>query len=522
MTSEQITISTPVDRMIGHHALLEVISEIVCIVDESGVILYLNGAVESVLGRDPAEEAGSPFWTLAHPDDVETIRGWLARSLPEMGRNSAAVEFRARHRDGSCRTLEARLHPADLSADSPGFVLTARDITEKRCLEAYLRQAQKLEAVGLLAGGIAHDFNNLLTGIKGYADLLLRDPDLRESLRHDVYEIGKAAHRASGLTRQLLAYSRRQDIESKLIDPAAVLADLEELLQRLIHENVEIRTRIPRQIGWVMADRSQFEQIVINLAVNARDAMPRGGRLTLELDELTIDDVTAPFHSPLQPGRYIRLRVSDTGSGMDEEIRGHIFEPFFTTKGPELGTGLGLSNVLSIVRKSGGIIDVESTPGAGTTFEVILPRVQHLETGALPDTAAPASHGGQGSETVLLVEDEAVVRNLIRRVLSARGYQVLTASDGAEARRLAEEFAGEIHILVSDVVMPNLGGGELAQILLQSRPQLRVLLISGHAADSIIPEIDGVRIRFFPKPFTPDALVQIVREILDADQEPSG
>lgn len=522
MMSEHQMSSPPTTAAVDYHELLEAIAELVCVVDEDGVVQYLNAAIEAILGAHATALIGYPVWRVVHPDEVGPLRRWLTQHLAGEGDTDGSMELRARHRDGTWRTVELCARPCHSPGADAALILIGRDITEQRCLEEHLRQSQKLEAVGLLASGIAHDFNNLLTGIKGYADLLLRDSALHESLRHDVQEIGKAAHRATGLTRQLLSFSRRQDLERQVIDPAAVLADLEQLLQRLINENIEIRARIPREIGWIAAERGQLEQVVINLAVNARDAMPDGGTLTLELDELALDDAAAPRYHPLQPGQYVRLRVADTGSGMDEETQRQIFQPFFTTKGPELGTGLGLSNVQAIVQRSGGAISVESAPGAGSTFQILLPRAQQLEPAAAPDALPRAARTRPGSETVLLVEDETVVRNLVQRVLRSRGYHVLTASDGAEARDLATAYQGEIHILVSDVVMPNLGGGELAEILLQSRPELRVLLISGHAADSIGPEIDGVRINFFAKPFTPDSLIRKVRDVLDADWGPVG
>jgi PAS domain S-box-containing protein len=501
---------------IDSHALLETVSEIVIAIDETGTVRYANSALEAALGCTAEEVVGQPVWQLIHPEDSAPLRQVLERPAAGDGDLASSLEFRGRHGDGSWRTFEARLSHFESSAGAPAIAIAARDITEQRRLEDHLRQAQKMEAVGLLASGIAHDFNNLLTGIRGYADLLLRDPTLSEPHRHDVHEIGKAAYRAAGLTRQLLAFSRRQDLKPQVIDPSAIIADLEKMLQRLIHENIEIRTSIPQKRGWIAADRSQFEQVVINLAVNARDAMPNGGVLQIDVDELELSETTARHHPPLQPGNYVCISVSDTGAGMDEETRQQIFEPFFTTKEPGKGTGLGLSTVQAIARKSGGIVSVSSAPGSGSHFQVILPRVQQAETGNPPAEQRASERDGRGTETVLLVEDETVVRNLARRVLAAKGYRVLTASDGAEAKQIAEQYQGEIHLLVSDVVMPNLGGGELARYLLQVRPTLRVLLVSGHAADSIGLEITDTRITFLAKPFTADSLTAKARQILDA------
>ncbi len=522
MMSEHHLTCTAGSHGVDCRALLESVSEIVMVIDEAGMIHYLNSSFEAILGYPGGEELGRPVWRLVHPDDVGLLTQRLARRLRGEGDPARVLEIRTRHRDGSWRTLEARSRAFRLDADTPAVVVTARDVTEQVRLEGHLRQAQKMEAVGLLASGIAHDFNNLLTGIRGYADLLLRDLTITDARRHDVEEIRKAAYRATGLTRQLLAFSRRQDLEPQILDPGAVIADLEKMLQRLIHENIEVRTRMPRDRGWIAADRSQLEQVVINLAVNARDAMPEGGVLEIDVDELELDEVTAYHYPPLQPGHYVRIRVSDTGSGMDEEVRRQIFQPFFTTKEPGKGTGLGLSTVQALARKSGGIVSVESAPGAGSTFQVILPRVQ-METATTPTEHPPADRDGQGSETVLLVEDEPVVRNLAQRVLQLKGYRVLTASDGDEARRIAEQYQDEIHLLISDVVMPQLGGAELARLLLRSRPCIRVLLISGHADENVINgDFNGSRIAFFEKPFTPDFLIRRVRELLDAGQDHDG
>jgi PAS domain S-box-containing protein len=499
-------------------ALLEFVSEIVIVIDEAGTIQFLNPSFETVLGYPISEQIGMPVWPLVHPDDLGLLSQGLARRLRGEGDPARVLEIRGRHQDGSWLILEVRSRGLQLDTDSPLAVVTARDVTEQARLKDQLRQALKMEAVGLLASGVAHDFNNLLTGIRGYADLLLRDLTLEDQWRHDIEEIRKAAYRATGLTRQLLAFSRRQELEPQILDPGEVIADLEKMLQRLIYENIEVRTTMPRDTGWIAADRNQLEQVVINLAVNARDAMPDGGVLAIDVDELELDEEMAHEYPPLEPGHYVRIRVSDTGSGMDEETRRHIFQPFFTTKEPGKGTGLGLSTVQALARKSGGVVSVESTPGVGSTFQVILPRVQ-TEVVVKPAAEQPVEFGGPASETVLLVEDEPVVRNLVHRVLQLKGYRVLAASDGDEARRIAERYPEEIHLLISDVVMPRLGGAELARLLLRTRPCMRVLLISGHAAEEMLNgEIDGSRIAFFEKPFTPDSLIQKVRELLSSDR----
>ena len=381
--------------------------------------------------------------------------------------------------------------------------------------EERLRQAQKMEAVGRLAGGVAHDFNNLLTVIISYSALLLEDLGSDDPKRDDVDQIRKAAEGAAALTRQLLAFSRQQVLQPKALDLKATVAGTEKLLKRLIGEDVQLTTFLAPDLGVVKADPGQIEQIIINLAVNARDAMPTGGRLTIEAANVAMDEAYVRGHVPASPGRYVMLALSDTGIGMDEQTKARIFEPFFTTKEPGKGTGLGLATVYGIVKQSGGFIWVYSEPGHGTSFKVYLPRVDEpAEPATAPLATAEPAHG---TETVLVVEDAASVRMVTRQVLERYGYAVLEAPNGDTALRLAAKHHGPIHLLLTDVVMPGLSGRQLAGQLAQLRPGLKVLYASGYADHAIVHHgILESGIAYLQKPFTPETLGRRVRQVLDS------
>ncbi len=399
-------------------------------------------------------------------------------------------------------------------AGRPARLVLARDVTEQRRLEAQLRQAQKMEAVGRLAGGIAHDFNNLLTAILGSAQLALRELEPSHTVREDLEEIRRAGLRAADLTRQLLAYSRRQVVAPKVIDLNEAVRNLDSMLRRLIREDIElVLTLSPTPLA-VRSDPGQIEQVVINLVVNARDAMPQGGRITIRAEAVLLDAQQPDNSPPAPPGPYVHLAVSDTGSGVSPEARAHLFEPFFTTKELGKGTGLGLATVYGIVKQNGGFIYVDSEPGAGTTVRVYLPPV----SGPIPtDVPTVGAALAGGSETVLLVEDEAAVRQFARRALEASGYVVLVAPDGAEALTLADRHEGPIDVLLTDVVMPGIAGPELARRLTERRPTLRVLFCSGYTDDATV--LEGVReagTAFLQKPFAPEDLIRKLREVLSA------
>ena len=401
--------------------------------------------------------------------------------------------------------------------DARGQVLhyewSVADITERKRLESELRQAQKLEAIGQLAGGVAHDFNNLLTVITGRSHLALGQLPADHAIRRHIDLIQTTAERAAALTRQLLAFSRKQVLESKVLDVNAVVTGLAPMLRRLIGEDLDFAVVPAPELGCVKADPSQLEQVILNLSVNARDAMPQGGRLTIETANVELDEAYTRRHLAASAGHFVMLAITDTGHGMDAAVKARIFEPFFTTKEPGKGTGLGLATVFGIVKQSGGSIEIYSEPGQGTTFKVYLPRVDE----AVDRTAAVAAPTlARGSETILLVEDDEEVRALARETLDGHGYAVIPAAAPAEALRLAGSHSGPIHLLVTDVVMPQLSGRGLAEQLTPDHRDLRVLYMSGYAGDAVVRH--GVLeegTAFLQKPFTPDALLRKVREVLD-------
>src|SRR5208282_4392442 len=427
------------------------------------------------------------------------------------------ITYRMRHKDGSWHVLESGAS-AVLNAQGQveKLVIVNRDVSARRSLEEQFRQAQKMEAVGRLSGGIAHDFNNLLGVIIGYAEFLQERMVPEDSLRGSVDEILKAGKRAASLTRQLLAFSRQQVLDPKVIDLNSVVLDTEKLLRRLIGEDIELTTPLSPDVGRVKADQGQIEQVIMNLAVNARDAMPQGGKLTISTENMVMDEeFVRRYPYPVQPGPYICLTVTDSGIGMDAETKARAFEPFFTTKEKGKGTGLGLSTVYGVVKQSGGYIDVYSSPGVGTTFKIYLPRVDE----AIREEAGPPGAAGKsmdGKETILLAEDEPALRRLTRNTLELSGYKVLEAKDGVEALEVSENHEGEIDLLLTDIVMHGMGGHALAQELTRRRPETRVVYMSGYTGQTagsqgpIEPGSD-----FLSKPFTRNTLVRKIRDALD-------
>jgi signal transduction histidine kinase len=406
-----------------------------------------------------------------------------------------------------------------LSRLTPALRRALREVEERaqrKQLEHQLRQAQKMEAIGRLAGGIAHDFNNMLTVINGYSEMLLQSLNSDDPMHGNVEEIKQAGERAASLTRQLLSFSRKQVLDLKVLDLNTVAAGLETMLQRLIGEDIDLVTLLKPGLGRVKADQGQVGQVLMNLVVNARDAMPRGGKLTIETANVELDEAYARQHVDAQPGPYVLLAVSDTGCGMDEETQSRIFEPFFTTKEQGKGTGLGLPTVYGIVQQSGGHIWVHSEVGRGTTFKIYLPRVDSDVTTNEP--GAVNTKVLSGTETILLVEDEAEVRHLVRAILGKSGYVVLEANHSAEAVRICGGYNGKIHLMVTDVVMPGMSGRELAERVNFSRPTMKVLFVSGYTDDAIIRHgVLETGVAFLQKPFTPDALLRKVRDVLDAN-----
>ncbi|HEX6134616.1 MAG TPA: PAS domain S-box protein [Longimicrobiales bacterium] len=493
-------------------SLIENASDGVLILSREGRITYQSPAVERILGYPPGRFLGTTPFTLVHPDDHAEVMQAFAEVLEPEG-HGKSVEFRCRHADGSYRTLHVQ---GTNLLDDPavgGVVVNMIDSTVHRSLEEQLQHSQRLEAVGRLAGGIAHDFNNLLTAIRGYTDLL-EDKLSDDARAHaDVVEIRRAVERAARLTRQLLAFSRRQVVRPRATELGAVILELDRMLRRIITEEVTLHTKVAQE-AWVFADPGQLEQIVVNLIVNARDAGPRNGiDVAVDIVHLPSDDPTA---RGLEPGEYVRLVVADDGSGIDSDILPHIFEPFFTTKEIGQGTGLGLATVYGIVQDAGGQIFVDSRIGVGTVMRVYLPRVARPSEESTTIEARSALDPARGTEFVLLVEDEPAVRSLAERILMRQGYHVLSAGNGVEALRLAQGLHGQIDLLVTDVVMPEMGGVQLAEHLLAMRPDLRVLFISGYAADTV-PSTDraGRQLYFLEKPFSPARFAEYVRQVLD-------
>ena len=391
----------------------------------------------------------------------------------------------------------------------------ATEITERKRLEEQLLQSQKMEAVGQLAGGVAHDFNNILTAIVGYTDLLAVEFGANSRQLEDLEEIRKAARRAAALTRQLLAFSRKQVLEPRVIDLNGVVMNLEKMLRSLISANIALKTALAPDLGAARADPNQLEQVIMNLAINARDAMPEGGTLTIETGNATLDENYAAQHVAVVPGSYVMLAVTDTGSGMSEETKARIFEPFFTTKPPGRGTGLGLSTVYGIVKQSGGNIWLYSEPGKGTTFKVYLPTVEALPADI--GKVAPAEAVRHGGGTVLVVEDDEQLRRLTHRALAAHGYTVLEADRGRVALDIARRHKGMIDLLLTDIVMPDTDGRKLADTLRAARPGLRVLYMSGYPAGAIASHgMLESGVAYLAKPFTTDAITRKVREVLEA------
>ena len=450
-----------------------------------------------------------------HPlEDIARLKDSVAQAsgLARSG------QWRHRLKDGRLIDVEVASHT--ISYGGRQAVLSVlQDITQRKQLEEQLRQSAKMEAVGMLAGGIAHDFNNLLTIINGYSHILLNALPEADPNRNAVEQIMKAGERAATLTRQLLSHSRRQVLQPKLLNLNQLLTGMEAMLRRLIGEDIELRFAPGRDIGQVNADPGQIEQVVMNLAVNARDAMPRGGALTIETSDVELEEHYAFTHIAMKPGKYVALVVGDNGSGMDAETRAHLFEPFFTTKAQGQGTGLGMTTVFSIVKQSGGCMDVYSEPGKGTSVKVYLPRIDQP---AAAETEAPVAKAARGSETILLVEDEEQVRNLVRDTLRREGYKVLDAPSAAEARRIAGAYKGPIHLLIADVVMPKEGGRELAASLAPRRPAMKVLSMSGYTDQAVVNGgLPTGESSFIQKPFTPAALSSKVREILEGNGETS-
>ncbi len=496
-------------------AAIEQTAESVIITDTEGTILYVNPAFERVSGYSRNEVIGQNPRILKSDQQDEAIFKELWTTITAGGVWQGRLVNK--RKDGTLYVEDGTVVPVrDSSGTVVNYVSVQRDVTRELQLEEQYRQAQKMEAIGRLSGGVAHDFNNLLVVITGYSELLLqRHLDAHSPLRNYVEEIRKAGERAATLTQQLLAFSRKQVMQPEVLDLNLIVGNMEKMLRRLIGEDIDLVTMLAEELGRVKADPGQIEQVMMNLAVNARDAMPHGGKLTIETANIVVDETYTHRHFGMKSGPYVMLAVSDTGMGMDEKTRSRIFEPFFTTKERGKGTGLGLATVYGIVKQSGGEIWVYSEPGHGSVFKVYLPRVDEVVAGS---ELRPGPSGlPRGQETLLLVEDEEAVRTLSRQVLEMCGYTVLEARHGEEALLLCEQYQAPIHLLVTDVIMPQMSGYELAQRLLPLRPELKVIYTSGYTDDAIVHH--GVLepgLFFLQKPFTPNSLASKVREVLDA------
>jgi PAS domain S-box-containing protein len=471
---------------------------------ETQAILEANKAAGSLYGFEWEEFCGLHLRDILGDEEAR-------RLMTERGPASLWVH---RTKAGNLIEVNTAVHEIKYGGRKAGLAVLM-DVTERRRLEEQLRQAQKMEAVGMLAGGIAHDFNNLLTIITGYSQLIFNSLPARDPNRHSAEQIVKAGERAAELTRQLLAFSRRQVLQPKVLDLNMLVKTLATMLRRLIGEHIDLRLVLSPELSRVSASPGQLEQVLMNLVVNARDAMPDGGTLTIRTENANLKEPSEAVRLAIKPGPHVMLAVSDTGHGMNAETRARLFEPFFTTKNAGKGTGLGLSTVFGIVKQSGGGLDVSSEPGKGTIMRIYLPAIdQPVSTEAEVVKRAAA----RGNETILVVEDDEMVRRLVRQTLEQEGYRLMDAPEPVEARRIADAFDGPIQLLITDVVMPNSSGRELAAQIIDRRPETKVLYMSGYADMAIVNRGLGQgNVAFLQKPFTPATLTQQVREVLASD-----
>ena len=492
-------------------SIIESSSDAIVGSDLAGDIVSWNHAAEQMYGYSAAEAIGMHVTKLAPPERAAEIADQRARLAK--GERIDAHETVRRHKNGSLFDVSLTLSPIrDRAGRSIGTAAIVRDISGQKRLEEHLRSAQRMEAVGHLAGGVAHDFNNSLMAIRGYSELMLRRLEDGDPLRRDAESIQKAAEGATALTRQLLAFSRKQVLQPRLVNLSAVVATAVEMLRSLAGEHIELHTTLAPELAPVKADPTQLEQVLVNLVLNARDAMPDGGTLTIETADVRVDEPTRG--GLVTPGSYVVLKVTDTGSGMAPDVQQRAFEPFFTTKEAGKGTGMGLSSVYGIVKQSDGSIWIDSESGGGTTFTIYLPRADEP---ALGPGRAPVSYKAPGgTETLLLAEDDDDVRAVVRQMLELKGYRVLEATDGEDALRVAGEWEGDLPLVVSDVVMPRVSGPEFASRLRQVRPETKVLFVSGYADEAIVDHgvLDGLM--FMQKPFSTETLARRVRAILDS------
>ena len=498
----------PMDRL---RSIFDGMFDGVWLVASSGRTTYANGAMAGLLGSTPDDMRGRPITDFLDEALWLDVKGFLARQRNQAGER---MELRLRRADGS--DLFGIVAGSPITTDEGVFVgtmLNVSDVTGKRSMDAQVVQTQRLEAIGQFAGGIVHDFNNLLTAIQGYAELARAALPEGNPIREDLDQVLASAGRASAITRKLLAFTHRQILMPVDIDPAQVIADLVPMLRPLMGDDIEVAVEVEAEHGWIRVDPTQLEQVMVNLAVNAHDAMPAGGTMTITVHDLKSIDPDRP-DPDLNAGPFVRISVSDTGIGMDEATRARIFDPFYTTKGTGKGTGLGLSTVFGIVAQSGGQIQVETSPGEGSTFHVDLPRVG---TAVLPSPQHPAEATLRRSGVVLVVEDDPAVREFTRRSLEATGYTVLVAAGGDEALRASEDLSETIDVLLTDVVMPGVHGPELAARIRAQRPGIGVVFMSGYAEGGLGPGAElNASSEILPKPFNVEALNRAVGRAVDA------
>jgi PAS domain S-box-containing protein len=503
--------------------MVEMCADAIALIAADGHLLFVSGPIERLTGYRPDELVGADAFALVHPDDHVQVREAFERVLHAS--EPMRIEYRARHKDGSWRPRDViginRLNDPALRAIVVNFRDTsvsssveAALISERAQLEQRLNQTQKIDALGRLTGGIAHDFNNLLLAIVGYAELALAQLDHDLPVCRDLEEIRRAGHSAGSLTRQLLAFSRKQLLQPQIIDINTVVTRTSGLLRRLIGEHIDLRSLPTEPLRRVNADPGQIEQVIVNLAVNARDAMPSGGTLIIETGNVVLDHTYVEEHPGSSAGPHVMLAISDTGVGMPPEVQEHLFEPFYTTKEPGKGTGLGLATVYGIVKQTGGSIFVYSEPSHGTSIKIFLPCADSVTDGSA--ISEEEYEGLGGTETILVVEDQEEVRAVVTQILTRRGYAVLPARDGNEAMQIARSYNGRIDMLITDVVLPGMSGREVAVQFHSERPGVPELYMSGYTDDSVVQQ--GViehSVAYVQKPFTPMKLLQKVREVLD-------
>ncbi|HKQ68357.1 MAG TPA: response regulator [Polyangiaceae bacterium] len=483
--------------------------------------LTVNQAAYEHYGYCRDEFAALTLADIHHPEELPAF---LA-SLDEPQKETDLVTWRHQKKDGSTITVELKTHPFEMN-QKRGELVIVNDITRRkraedglRRMQEQLRQAQKLDAIGSLAGGVAHDFNNILSVILSYTSLILEGLKPGDPLSTDLEEVKRAGERGAELTRQLLAFSRQQILQPRIVDLNQVVLGMERMLRRVLGEDVELSILPMHRLGKVRADPGRIEQIVMNLVVNARDSMPKGGKVSIETNNAVLDEAYVAEHHGVAAGRYVMLAVTDTGSGMDMATRDRVFEPFFTTKEKGSGTGLGLSTVFGIVKQSDGHIWVYSEPGKGTTFKIYFPEADGAQ--AISPSSPPAPATIYGTETILLVEDEEQVRGIMKTILRRLGYNVIEAQNGGEAFLICEKYTAKIHLLVTDVIMPRMSGRELADRLAPLRPEMKVLYVSGYTQTSVVHHgVLDSGVAFAQKPITPDGLGRRVREVLDAPKHP--